>query len=135
MSEVDWEQIFLEADFIPPEQRAGERHGVQIKVAWVHEGEQFKGVSADISLGGLFIASPHLLKRGLEFKLAFKLPTCEEPVRAVGRVAWIRPKPGESPWEPRGFGVEFVAISEQGMASVQKFLQLREVLLLGDTDL
>lgn len=135
MSKVDWEQIFLEADFIPPEQRAGERHGVQIKVAWVHEGQQFKGVSADISLGGLFIASPHLLKRDQEFKLAFKLPTSETPIPAVGRVAWIRPKPGESPWEPRGFGVEFITMSEQGIASVQQFLQLREALLLGDSEL
>jgi uncharacterized protein (TIGR02266 family) len=134
MNEIDWEEIFLDADFSVPDQRGRERHGVRVKVAWVHETELFKAVSSDISSGGLFIATSQILERGTEFKLAFKLPTCDEPLRAIGRVAWIRADDGESPEEPRGFGVEFLTITQQAQASVDTFIQLREALLITDAE-
>lgn len=134
MEKIDWEKVFSELEFRVLEQRDGARHEVQIRVAWVFEGAQYQGTSGDLSAGGLFIASQDILPEGIEFKLAFMLPTCAEPIRAVGRVAWVRAEAGEGPEERRGFGVELLKMSREDLTNVEQFLQLREALLLDDPD-
>jgi|SRR5690554_1502844 len=135
MNENDWEDVFFDADFFTPDQREQERHDLRVKVAWMIDSQQYKGVSIDISAGGLFVATDDIPVIGAECKLAFKLPTCDEPIRALARVAWRRNEAGELPEEPRGFGVEFLSITPQAQESVSQYIELSDALLFSDADL
>lgn len=134
MNENDWEDVFLAADFFTPDQREQDRHDLRVKVAWMIDAEQFKGTSIDVSTGGLFVATEHIPTIGTECRLAFKLPTCDEPIRAIARVAWHREEAGDSPEEPRGFGVEFLSLTPQAQESVMQYIELSDALLFSDVD-
>lgn len=130
--ELEWEDVFFDGDFFVDDQRDTERHGVRVKVAYAHDSEQYKAYSNDISHGGLFIATSEPLAQDTEFKLVFQLPTGDEPIRAIGRVAWIRSEAGEDPEEPPGFGVEFLKIADAARAEIEQFLELRSAMLFDD---
>lgn len=132
--DIEWEEVFFDGDLFVDDQRRKERHGAQVKVAYSYDGEQYKAVSGDISDGGLFISTSTLLPEDVEFKLVFKLPTSEDALRAIGRVAWLRPQPGEEPDEPQGFGVEFLTITDEARAKIEEFIELRSTLLFADDD-
>lgn len=128
--DIEWEDLYFDGDLFVDDQRRKERHGARVKVAFAHDGEQHKAMSGDISDGGLFVATREMLPLDTEFKLVFKLPTCETPLRAIGRVAWQRPEPGDAPDEPQGFGVQFVTITDEALAKITEFIELRSALLL-----
>ncbi|QDG49560.1 hypothetical protein FIV42_02040 [Persicimonas caeni] len=132
--DIEWEDVYFDGDLFVDDQRRKERHGAQVKVAFSYDGEQHKAMSGDISDGGLFIATDELLPRDTEFKLVFKLPTFDEPLRAIGRVAWLREEPGEEPDEYKGFGVQFVTISDEAIARITEFIELRSALLFADDE-
>jgi uncharacterized protein (TIGR02266 family) len=134
LDDVEWEDVFFDGDLFVDDQRGRERHGAQIKVAFADESERHKAVSADISDGGLFVATSHILEQDTEFKLVFQLPTCESPIRAIGRVAWIRSEPGKSANEPIGFGVQFVLIAEDALEHIEDYIELRSTLLFDQDD-
>lgn len=84
----------------------------------------FYGQTVDISSGGVFVdfqgkAQPNTL---LHLHLLLPDPVAKV-VEARGRVAWINqnlmPK---KPGLPIGFGVEFIAISEDGIGDIQNFV-------------
>ena len=84
----------------------------------------FYGKTVDISSGGVFVdfqgkAQPNTL---LHLHLLLPEPVAKV-VEARGRVAWINqdmmPK---KPVLPSGFGVEFIAISEDGIGDIQNFV-------------
>jgi uncharacterized protein (TIGR02266 family) len=127
--DIEWEEVFFDGDLFVSDQRSNDRQGVQVKVAFSHETGRFRALSHDISPGGLFIATGRALPVDAEFKLVFKLPTADEPVRAIARVAWVRDEPDDESGEPAGFGVEFVELTDQGRASIDQFLALRSALL------
>jgi uncharacterized protein (TIGR02266 family) len=129
LDDIEWEDVFFDGDLFVDDQRGRERHGAQIRVAFADGPDRHKAVSADISDGGLFIATSHILEQDTEFKLVFQLPTCEDPLRAIGRVAWIRAEPGEGDDEPVGFGVQFVTITEDALHSIDEYIELRSTLL------
>ncbi len=130
--DIQWEEVFFDGDFFVNDQRGAERQGAQVKIAYAYDGVQYKAITGDISGGGLFVATEELLAKDAEFKLVFLLPTCDEPLRAIGRVAWLREQPGGEPDEPRGFGVEFLTISDEARDHIATFLELRSALLVDE---
>lgn len=130
--ELDWEDVFVDVDFLISDQRGTERHGAQVQVAYAYDGTQYKALSSDISDGGLFVATDEILPKDTEFKLVFLLPTSDEALRAIGRVAWIRGEAGDGPDEPKGFGVQFLKIGSAARASINTFLELRSALLVDE---
>lgn len=134
MNENDWEDVFLDADFFTPDKREQERHGLRVKVGWVLDSVQYKGVSSDVSSGGLFVTADTIPEHGAKFPLAFKLPNFDDPIRVVARVAWSRAEAGELPDEPRGFGIEFIKITPQSQEVVNEFIELSEALLFSGAD-
>ena|SRR5690554_6186365 len=134
MNEIDWEDVFYDADFFSPDKREQDRHDLRVKVAWMIDSRQYTGVSNDISSGGLFVASEQIPMHGVECKMAFKLPNCEEPIRAIARVAWSRFEAGETPEEPCGFGVEFLQLSPRGKESLHEYIELSDALLFSGSD-
>lgn len=84
----------------------------------------FSGVTADISEGGLFVATHTLPPIGCEIDLRFSLPSGPE-LRTRGVVRWLRDA-HEADSGPPGIGVEFRALAEHDLALIRAFVDQRE---------
>jgi uncharacterized protein (TIGR02266 family) len=82
------------------------------------EREYLRGVAADVSLGGMFLATRHTFPAGRTIELEFH-PRGEEgaPVRAKAVVCWRRR------WrEPRGMGLRFVEFAALGARRLESWI-------------
>lgn len=86
-----------------------------VKVAYhTPERGRSEGLTAEIGGGGLFIESSAPLKEGTEITMEVVLPDePTRPIRAKGKVAWVRPKQERYVFFP-GMGVQFTEISKSG---------------------
>jgi uncharacterized protein (TIGR02266 family) len=76
----------------------------------------FDGVTCEIGGGGVFIETHLPPQIGTALELEFVLPDDPtEPIKAEGKVAWVRPKEERYVFFP-GMGVQFTEISEVGRA-------------------
>ena len=102
------------------QKRRFERHPLQVEF----KGHDVKGelyfTGADLSEGGSFIRADLLLEEGEELALEFRVPGVPRPMRAQGRVAWVRRFP--TPTEPGGMGFEFLAMTEEDRAVLAEYL-------------
>ena len=76
---------------------------------------------ADLSQGGSFIRADLLLEQGEELALEFWVPGVPRPMRAQGRVAWVRRFPEAT--QSGGMGFEFVAMTEEDRAVLAEYLR------------
>lgn len=82
--------------------------------------EYLRGVAADVSLGGLFVASRPTFPVGTPVELEFHVPddAGSTPVRAHAVVCWRRR------WrEPRGMGLRFVGFDFLGQRRLSAWLE------------
>lgn len=68
--------------------RAGQRAGVVYTVLPEHERQ--RGVTFDISGGGIGLVTQRVLAPWTELQVALQLPTREAPVHFIGQVVWSR---------------------------------------------
>jgi len=106
--------------FVPSIERRGVRLPCRINVRLTSAGVTHSGVSEDLGIGGIYVATGHPFSRGEELLLSFALPGCEAPIEARGVVAWVNRrdipvKPALSP----GIGIEFIKITGSGMPLVR----------------
>ena len=90
------------------------------------EREYLEGVAENVSLGGMFIATPRPLREGSLITLEFDRPAVAgwRPVRAKALVCWRRR------WRnPRGMGIRFVELEGLGPLPLAVWL---ETILAGD---
>jgi uncharacterized protein (TIGR02266 family) len=78
--------------------------------------------SGNISTGGLFINTPHLLNRGERFVLKLQLPGLSEPIQAKCEVVWTREQ-SETERRPPGMGVKFCEMTERHSQMMRQYLQ------------
>lgn len=127
--DIEWEEVFFDGDAFVDEQRGNERHGVRVPVLFIHNAQECRGFSSDLSHGGMFVASETLVPSGTKLAIDFKLPNAESSIQTAARVRWSREEPGDEPDEPRGFGIEFLELDERERAAIDQFIELRETLL------
>lgn len=88
--------------------------------------EDFPGretaLSANLSLGGMFIASPEPKPVGTTVYLEFSVNRGLHTIKGVATVAWIRPK-RDGIDLPTGMGVRFQALDEKGQEQILDLLQ------------
>ena len=78
--------------------------------------------TANIGVGGLFIATENLLQVGRAIALNLDLPE-SGTLSLKGEVAWRRPSPsGEG---PAGLGIKFVELQEEMRDAIEQFLEKR----------
>jgi uncharacterized protein (TIGR02266 family) len=77
------------------------------------------GSVRNLSVGGLFVATPHLLASGREVDLCFRLPG-EPEIRTRGAVAWRRQGDPAAGLQP-GLGIRFLDLSDEDCARIQRF--------------
>ena len=85
----------------------------------------FSGFSANLSDGGVFVATVNLFPLGTEVDLSFTLPT-GEAIRAHGQVRWVREINDGDPEQIPGMGVHFLDLPKEAEAAIHRFVQERE---------
>jgi uncharacterized protein (TIGR02266 family) len=113
----------------PAEQSAPKRQSprvrMQAQVDFESEDNFFNGFSANISDGGVFVATVNVLALGTSVDIGFTLPTGER-IECKGVVRWVREIDDKQPDVFPGMGVQFVDLDERGAQAIESFIQQRE---------
>jgi uncharacterized protein (TIGR02266 family) len=94
----------------------------EVRVEFPYDTHFFAGLEGDLSCGGLFVATYHVLPLGTAVRLAFELPGGRR-VAARGRVKWIRDHDG--PTTRRGLAIAFVDAETDMLRYVAEFCSAR----------
>lgn len=97
------------------------RHGCEIEVEFADESHFFAGLTQDISRGGLFVSTYHLLPVGSRLNLRFELPNGAR-IEVLGQVRWVLDSDADS--RP-GIGIEFVEAPPEVLDSIAAFCAAR----------
>ncbi len=114
-------------------QRSSARVKMQAAVDFTSDDNFFAGFSANISDGGLFVATVNLLPLGTEVDLSFSLPSGER-IEARGVVQWVREVNDQLPDAFPGMGVQFAQLSSSAQAAIGQFLAQRDPLFFADAE-
>lgn len=102
------------------ERRQYTRLDSHLPARFVEAGGEYTLSTADLSVGGMFIASDHLIEEGERFRVVLEVPGHHEPVRLAAGV--IRNVDRASPGQPAGFGLAFRMIDEQGKQALLDYM-------------
>jgi uncharacterized protein (TIGR02266 family) len=72
------------------DRRRHARYALSLAITMRGDNNFYAGLSEDISEGGVFIATYHVLPLGTPVVLQFTLPNSEEPITVNGTVQWVR---------------------------------------------
>jgi len=110
--------------------RAG-RAPVETSVSVTAADDSYTGVTKNIGVGGLFLATSRLRPVGDRLELTFTLPGEVDPISVETEVRWSRDDAPEAPEQgdrAAGMGVRFVALTKDAALLIQRFLRLQETL-------
>jgi uncharacterized protein (TIGR02266 family) len=100
----------------PSERRAAPRIPFETDVTLGASGRVLSGVSSDVGMGGIFVATYATLAVGTRASLRFRLPTGQ--IVAVGVVRWAREaRPGQL----GGVGIELTELEEIDRDNLKRF--------------
>lgn len=111
--------------------RTGARVKMQAAVDFNSDDNFFNGFSANISDGGLFVATVNLLPLGTEVDLSFSLPSGER-IEAKGKVQWVREVNDQLIDAFPGMGVQFSELNPVAQSAISQFLVQRDPLFFAD---
>lgn len=107
----------------PENRRVHKRHKLEVEIDVTSEHNFYAGVTSDLSLGGVFVATALERPVGTLVDLALKLPGSAEPLRCIGEVRWHRPASEQA---PAGLGIRFVLLQPGAKTAIQRFLEERD---------
>lgn len=121
------EFLNLAHSFLPVVERRRPRVPCRVPVALQCEGVTFQGMTRDIGMNGVYVASEAKVEQGSEIVASFRLPTNAYAMTvARGRVAWVNHAREQIRTDlPAGFGVEFREITGEGVSHL-RFCELTE---------
>lgn len=114
-------------------QRTSTRVKMQAAVDFNSDNNFYAGFSANISGGGLFVATVNLLPLGTEVDLSFSLPSGVR-IETKGVVAWVREVNDKLPDTFPGMGVQFVGLAPGLQTAINQFLAQRDPMFFADAD-
>lgn len=113
--------------------RISPRVKMQAAVDFTSDNNFFNGFSANISDGGLFVATVNLLPLGTEVDLSFSLPSGDR-IEAKGVVQWVREVNDQMPDVFPGMGVQFAQLNPAAQSAIAQFLVQRDPLFFADAE-
>ena len=114
----------------PNERRQEPRNTVVVDVTLESEHNFYTGLTQDLSNGGLFVATTHILREGEQVRLTFTLPNCKDPIESIAEVRWTRPSAMPDGGGEAGMGLRFLTLTPQAKTSIKAFLRKRESLFM-----
>jgi CheY-like chemotaxis protein len=114
--------------FLPAIDRRDTRVPCRVKGKFKVFGLTLAGEILDVSALGVYMATDYEVETGTVLELVFATPTgTGAPVQAKGRVAWLNSKKEKKKAAlPTGFGVEFVALTEESKNSLKLFVEMQK---------
>jgi uncharacterized protein (TIGR02266 family) len=118
------------------DRRLHPRYHLQLAITLRGDNNFSTGITADISTGGVFIATQHILPVGTPVVMQFHLTRFDADITVAGTVRWIREPEatarggyvfGGSHFDDvkSGMGVQFHGLSAEDAALIQSFMQVR----------
>jgi uncharacterized protein (TIGR02266 family) len=101
-------ELLDQPGFDPSERRAEHRVPFETDVTLDAGGQLLTGLSSDVSLCGMFVATFRSLPVGTRLSLRFRLPSGY--VAVTGEVVWTR---RARPGIVAGMGIEFVSVADE----------------------
>jgi uncharacterized protein (TIGR02266 family) len=93
-------------------------------VAFVSQQGAHTGLTENLGVGGLFIATRELCAPGERVHVSFIMPTEGVRLEAEAEVRWVRERSsGSTPDRPVGMGLRFVSLSPDARHAVEAFLR------------
>ena len=105
------------------ERRDTRRLPIQRQVHYESLDDFLDDVTANISVGGMFIRTDSPLEVGTSFRLRFTLPDNDSPIDAVGEVRWVVPPNSASGRLIAGMGVCFAELSDADRRRIERMLE------------
>ncbi len=105
------------------ERRRFGRVEARLQVQFVYADGFFELETEDLSIGGMFIATQHLLSVGERLRLVLHLPGAKPAIKVVAEVARVVDEARQG--QPSGIGVKFVNLSDDDRKVIQGFLALQ----------
>lgn len=115
----------------PPQRRVQPRVKVQTQVDLQSDANFYMGFSANISEGGIFVATVALAPIGTEVELNFSLPSGER-IACRGVVRWVREVNDRLPDAFPGLGVQFTELEPDALEAIRRFVAQRDPLFYVD---
>lgn len=101
------------------ERRRSARAPVTVRIEYGTVDSLFSEFTRNINEGGLFIETEAPLELGERVRLQFQLPGSEQPIRARGRVAWVRGSEQGAP----GMGIEFEDLDRAARQRIDELIR------------
>lgn len=111
--------------------RQSPRVKMQAAVDLTSDNNFFSGFSANISDGGIFIATVNHLPQGTHVDVSFSLPTGER-ISAAGVVRWHREVNDKDPGSFPGVGIQFTDLDASAHEAIHAFIVKRDPLFYVD---
>ncbi len=129
-------QLAISQDTAPyANQRTHERVPLEIEVDMESEHNFYAGITDNISQGGVFIATHVPPPLGSVVEMRLTVPGCEHPFSIRGAVRWIRDVSHASNDAPPGCGIQWLEMSRDALAAIQRFVTHRDTLFIDTDDL
>lgn len=106
----------------PSDFRKFGRVPVSLEVNYRTQGSFLVSYSRNLSKGGIFLETTHLLPIGTQLTLRFAIPGASEPIETEAKVMWIRPQALEAGLPP-GLGLQFEGLEERMGAIIDELVQ------------
>ncbi|MBI2394223.1 MAG: TIGR02266 family protein [Deltaproteobacteria bacterium] len=113
------------------QRRATQRLPTDIEVGVHTESNFYAGFSANVSEGGIFVATYRRHEIGDRLRVTLRLPGVDDPIEAKVEVRWLRSVAPDAEGVP-GFGAAFVELAEDAHAVIERFVGHREPLFYDD---
>jgi type IV pilus assembly protein PilZ len=122
MPQTDNREAFGATDVTPLQRRRFERLPVEIEVNLTSDHNFYTAFTQNISEGGLFVATTRLLPVGTLIEFSFTLNDDPDPIRAKGRVRWVRDPMLYNRDTVPGMGIEFIELDPPTQKRVNDFI-------------
>jgi Tfp pilus assembly protein PilZ len=109
-----------------PNRRLYRRFPLRGSVSFGAESTAYQGEIADLSLGGLFLATALAAELNSRVFVSFQVPNLDYACHIPCRVRWRRPVESASLELPPGLGLEFETLTARDQGAIQLFLMHRE---------
>ena len=107
------------------QRRNAQRFQVELELSLQSESTIWIGQAANVSDGGVFVATKELKPIGTEVELTIKLPGNLMPIWTLGVVCWIRDT-SASAHVPLGMGIQFRLITDEALRRIRDFIRQRQ---------
>jgi uncharacterized protein (TIGR02266 family) len=100
--------------------RTDPRYDRRVDVEITADGQEIHAVSLNVSLGGMFVETNHLLNEQTPVQVRFRVPTQPEPIEVAGEVRWIERREAD---HLSGMGIRFHGLRARDVWALNRFFQ------------